>query len=78
MTGAYSPALEKLHDLIERRPDDMDLTYLALQVMYRVRQESGVISDADRQHFEVYAERYIAAKGPAAMLVGTWLKYIKK
>ncbi len=78
MTGAYSPALEKLHDLIERRPDDMDLTYLALQVMYRVRQESGVISDADRQHFEAYAERYIAAKGPAAMLVGTWLKYIKK
>ena len=78
MTGAYSPALEKLHDLIERRPDDMDLTYLALQVMYRVRQESGVISDADRQHFEDYAERYIAAKGPAATLVGTWLKYIKK
>ena len=42
----------------------MDLTYLALQVMYRVRQESGVISDADREHFEDYAERYIAAKGP--------------
>ena len=78
MTGAYSPALEKLHDLIARRPDDMDLTYLALQVMYRVRQESGAISDADRQHFEDYADRYIAAKGPAATLVGTWLKYIKK
>jgi hypothetical protein len=47
-------------------------------VMYRVRQESGAISDADRQHFEVYAQRYIAAKGPAEALVGTWLKYIKK
>ena len=78
MTGAYSPALEKLHDLIARRPDDMDLTYLALQVMYRVRQESGAISDDDRRHFEEYADRYIAAKGPAATLVGTWLKYIKK
>ena len=78
MTGAYSPALEKLHDLIARRPTDMDLTYLALQVMYRVRQESGAISDEDRRHFEDYADRYIAAKGPAATLVGTWLKYIKK
>ena len=51
MTGAYVPALEKLHTLIERRPDDMDLTYLALQVMYRVRQETGSLSDADRDHF---------------------------
>jgi len=78
MTGSYSPALEKLHDLIARRPTDMDLTYLALQVMYRVRQESGAISDEDRQHFEEYAERYISAKGPAAALVGTWLKYVRK
>jgi hypothetical protein len=78
MTGAYSPALEKLHDLIARRPDDIDLTYLALQVMYRVRQESGAISDADRQRFEEYADRYVAAQGPAATLVGTWRKYIKK
>jgi tetratricopeptide (TPR) repeat protein len=78
MTGAYSPALEKLHDLIDRRPNDMDLIYLALQVMYRVRQESGAISDEDRRHFEEYAERYIAANGPAAALVGTWLKYVRK
>ena len=56
----------------------MDLTYLALQVMYRVRQESGAIPDEDRRHFEEYADRYIAAKGPAATLVGTWLKYIKR
>ena len=33
MTGAYVPALEKLHTLLDRRPDDMDLTYLALQVI---------------------------------------------
>jgi VWFA-related protein len=78
MTGAYAPALEKLHALIERRPSDPDLLYLALQVMYRVRQESGSISDADRAHFVDYAARYTEAKGPQAALVGTWLKYVAR
>ena len=65
MTGAYVPALEKLHGLIERRPDDMDLTYLALQVMYRVRQETGSLTEDDRDRFVTYANRYTAAKGSA-------------
>jgi hypothetical protein len=78
MTGAYVPALEKLHQLIGRRPDDMDLTYLALQVMYRVRQETGTLSQDDRDRFVAYASRYTEAKGPQTALVGTWLKYIAK
>jgi tetratricopeptide (TPR) repeat protein len=78
MTGAYVPALEKLNGLIDRRPDDMDLTYLALQVMYRVRQETGSLSQADRDRFVAYAGRYTAAKGPQAALVGTWLKYVTR
>jgi VWFA-related protein len=78
MTGAYVPALEKLHGLIERRPDDMGLTYLALQVMYRLRQETGSLGDADRDRFAAYAARYTAAKGPQAALVGTWLKFVEK
>jgi VWFA-related protein len=78
MTGAYVPALEKIHDLLERRPDDMDLTFLALQVMYRLRQEAGSLPDADRARFAVYADRYTAAKGPQAALVATWLKFVAK
>jgi hypothetical protein len=78
MTGAYVPALEKLHLLIERRPEDMDLTFLALQVMYRVRQETGALTAADRERFVAYAARYAAAKGPQAALVATWLKYVEK
>jgi tetratricopeptide (TPR) repeat protein len=78
MTGAYVPALEKLHGLIERRPDDLDLTYLALQVMYRVRQETGSLSEADRARFVAYASRYAAAKGPQAALVDSWLKYVAR
>ncbi|HVG86337.1 MAG TPA: VWA domain-containing protein [Vicinamibacterales bacterium] len=78
MTGAYVPALEKLHGLIDRRPDDLDLVYLALQVMYRVRQETGAINEADRERFVTYATRYTAAKGSQAALVGTWLKYVVK
>lgn len=78
MTGAYAPALEKLHELLERRPDDMDMTYLALQVMYRVRQETGSLAEADRERFVTYADRYTAAKGSQAALVGTWLKYVAR
>ncbi|MGE0460253.1 MAG: VWA domain-containing protein [Vicinamibacterales bacterium] len=78
MAGAYAPALEKLHALIERRPADLDLLYLALQVMYRVRQESGAIGEADRAHFVDYAARYTEGQGPQATLVGTWLKYVVK
>jgi hypothetical protein len=75
MTGAYAPALEKLYALIERRPSDIDLLYLALQVMYRVRQESGALGESDRAHFD-YAARYTEVKGPQTALGGTWLKFV--
>jgi len=78
MTGAYVPALEKLHGLIERRADDLDLIYLALQVMYRIRQETGALPDEDREKFVAYAGRYTAARGPQAALVGTWLKFVAR
>jgi hypothetical protein len=72
------PALEKLHGLLERRRDDMDLLYLALQVMYRLRQETGTLADADRDRFIDYAARYTAGRGPQAALVSTWLKFVQK
>ncbi|MEZ5285617.1 MAG: VWA domain-containing protein [Vicinamibacterales bacterium] len=76
MTGAYVPALERLHALIEQRPDDMDLTFLALQVMYRIRQETGALGGADRERFALYAARYTEQKGPQAPLVATWLRFV--
>lgn len=78
MTGAYSPALEKLHVLIEKRPADLDLLYLALQVMYRMRQETGVLNDADSVRFADYAKRYADGKGPQAALVATWQKFMTR
>ncbi len=78
MTGAYVPALEKLHELIERHGDDNDLLYLALQVMYRMRQENGTLPEADRDRFVDYARRYTEAKGPQAPLVATWLRFVEK
>ncbi|MCC7126751.1 MAG: VWA domain-containing protein [Acidobacteria bacterium] len=78
MTGAYVPALEKLHELIDRHGDDNDLLYLALQVMYRMRQENGSLPDADRERFADYAHRYTEAKGPQAPLVATWLRFVEK
>jgi VWFA-related protein len=78
MTGAYAPALEKLHGLLEKQPDDLDLAFLALQVMYRVRQESGPLNDEDKARFARYASRYTEGKGPNAALVATWLKYVQR
>ncbi len=76
MTGAYTPALEKLHVLLDKQEDDLDLTFLALQVMYRARQESGAIGEVDSAKFAEYAARYIAAGGPQAALVATWQKFM--
>lgn len=78
MTGAYSPALEKLHLLIEKRPADLDLLYLALQVMYRMRQESGVLNEVESARFADYAKRYADARGPQAALVATWQKFMTR
>lgn len=78
MTGAYSPALEKLHLLIEKRPADLDLLYLALQVMYRMRQESGVLNGVESARFADYAKRYADGKGPQAALVATWQKFMTR
>ena len=64
------------HALLERRHDDVDLLCLALQVMYRLRQENGVLPDANRARFADYAARYTPAKGEQAALVATRRRYV--
>jgi hypothetical protein len=78
MTGSYVPALERLNQLLERKPDDRRLLYLALQVMYRMRQEIGPLNDENRARFADYASRYAKAGGPNAALVASWQKYIER
>jgi tetratricopeptide (TPR) repeat protein len=78
MTGAYVPALERLNTLLESRSDDRGLLYLALQVMYRMRQEMGPLSDADRSRFADYSARYATAGGSNAALVASWQKFIDR
>ena len=78
MTGSYVPALERLNELIERKPDDRRLLYLALQVMYRLRQEMGPLNDESRARFADYAARYAKAGGQNAALVASWQKFIDR
>jgi hypothetical protein len=78
MTGSYVPALERLNEVIERKPDDRRLLYLALQVMYRMRQEIGPLNDENRARFADYASRYAKAGGQNAALVASWQKYIER
>jgi tetratricopeptide (TPR) repeat protein len=78
MTGSYVPALERLNQVIERKPDDRRLLYLALQVMYRMRQEIGPLNDENRARFADYAARYAKAGGQNAALVTSWQKFIEK
>ena len=77
MLGEYAPALSGLGALLERAPDDADLLFTALQVLYRVRIEDGVLDDGQRAHFEQWADAYARANGPQTTLVESWRQYIR-
>jgi hypothetical protein len=77
MIGQFEPALETLHALLTELPNDVDLLYVALQILYR-QHLARPLDAAARARFEQYATRYAAAGGPHAALVDTWRRYIAK
>lgn len=77
MLGEYGPALLELGALLERAPEDADLLFTALQVLYRVRIEDGALSADAREQFERWAEAYARANGPQTALVDSWRQYIR-
>jgi hypothetical protein len=75
MLGQFEPALTTLHALLARRADDIDLLFVALQVMYR-QHLSRPLPAEDRTRFDDYSSRYIAGRGSDAALVETWRRFV--
>lgn len=75
MLGEFEPAAAALNDLLQQTPDDMDLLFLASQVLYRLNAMRPLSGD-DRSRFDTYSARYVAAKGPETALVQTWRRFV--
>jgi VWFA-related protein len=77
MLGQFEPALETLNGLLQRHPDDVDLLFVAVQVLYR-QHLARPLEPAGRKQFDGFSQRYIASKGSEAALVETWRRYVLK
>jgi hypothetical protein len=77
MLGQFEPALETLKGVLDKDRDDVDLMFVAIQVLYR-RHLARPLNDAERKQFEQYAERYVALKGADVALVETWRKFVQR
>jgi hypothetical protein len=77
MLGQFEPALEALTSLLERNPDDQDLLFVAIQVLYR-QHLARPLEPTARKHFDQYTQRYLDVKGPESPLVQTWRRYVMR
>jgi tetratricopeptide (TPR) repeat protein len=75
MLGQFEPALDALTGLLERSPDDPDLLFVAIQVLYR-QHLARPLEPGHRKRFDAYTQRYLDAKGPESPLVQTWRRYV--
>jgi hypothetical protein len=77
MLGQFEPALDALTGLLERSPDDQDLLFVAIQVLYR-QHLARPLEPGHRKRFDAYTQRYLDAKGPESPLVQTWRRYVMR
>jgi VWFA-related protein len=77
MLGRYTAALEAVIPLLDAYADDVDLLFVALQVLYRQHTDTP-LAGADQQRFVDYAARYARHKGSQAALVSSWLRQVNK
>ena len=77
MLGQFAPALDTLNAMLTRQPDDRDLLFVAIQVLYR-QHLTRPLPAAERARFDDYAARYLAGGGGEAALVETWRRYVTR
>jgi VWFA-related protein len=75
MLGQFALALETIPGLLQKNPTDLDLLFIAVQVMYTQHGERP-LSPGERQRFDDYSARYIAGNGPEKALIETWRKFV--
>jgi VWFA-related protein len=77
MLGQFAPALDALTGLLERSPNDADLLFVVVQVLYRLHL-ARPLEPADKKRFDSYSQRYLDANGSEAALVQTWRRYVMR
>ena len=76
MIGSYAQALPALTTLLDAHPEDTNLLFMGIQVLYRQHLDRGGLDDVGKERFAVWADRYTAAKGKETVLVETWRRYV--
>jgi predicted TPR repeat methyltransferase len=77
MAGQYAAALDNVRGVLKAAPDDLDMLFVAIQVMYRSHSASPLAGD-ERQQFLDYAQRYERNQGPQSPLVSAWRRYVAR
>ncbi len=75
LLGQHAEALAMLEPFIAEHPDDAEVIFLALRLLYET---GGAASPERTAAAERYAALYRQAGGDAVALVDRWLAFMKK
>jgi predicted Zn-dependent protease len=78
--GQGREAARTLERYLEKRPDDVNALYLAVQWTYHLHANGAFIHNRaeDLRLARVYADAYAKANGPQLPLVQQWMDYLDK
>jgi VWFA-related protein len=74
LAGRYADASPLADEYLAAHPNDTDMLFLALHLLYERHAIGETLDDAARARFEDYARRYEAAKAPQVLVVRGWKK----
>lgn len=75
LLGRIDESVPLAHRYLEAHPDDVDMLFLAMQMLYETH-AAGTLKNPAREldRFRAYASAYEAAKGPHLLVVQGWRK----
>jgi VWFA-related protein len=75
LMGRYGDALPLAHACLGKRPDDIDLLFLTMHMIFEAHSLDDLQdAAAELERFRDYSDRYAAAKGPQTVVVQGWRK----
>ena len=74
LAGRYAEAAPLADEYLAAHPDDTDMLFLALHLMYERHAAGDRLAPADIARFSDYATRYEARKGAQILIVRGWKK----
>jgi hypothetical protein len=74
LAGRYSEAAPLADEYLRSHPDDVDMLFLALHLLYERHASGETLAAADQARFADYASRYEAHHGTQILIVRGWKK----